>query len=66
MFIHCRNSDCINYLEDSCMINLNGDVVHFNEYGNCEDFAQGTNDAYELMEEAALEEANREAGDNND
>ena len=46
MFVHCRNSKCVNYYEDGCMRDLNGKMVVLNEDGQCEDYKAGVNDAY--------------------
>lgn len=45
-FIHCRNSKCINYFEDSCIPNLNGEMTIINESGECERFEFGINEGY--------------------
>jgi len=46
MFIHCRNSDCKNYWEDSCTLNLEDKMVTFDEDGECEDKDIGISDYY--------------------
>lgn len=47
MFIHCRNSKCQNYWEDSCTLNLEEKMVCFNEEGKCESFKEGFSEYYE-------------------
>lgn len=46
MFIHCRNSSCKNYFEDSCIKNLNNEMVCFDEDGKCETFEAGEFEGY--------------------
>ena len=58
MFIHCRNSKCKNYFEDSCMLNLNSKMVSFNEDGHCEDFTEGVNEAYQEIEKQRTDYVN--------
>lgn len=59
VFIHCQNSKCVHYFEDSCFLNLNGKMVSFDSGGECRDFKPGINEAYADMEEANREEDGR-------
>lgn len=49
MFIHCRNSNCENYYEDSCTKNLENKMVTFDEGGKCETFKKGKSSYYDEM-----------------
>ena len=46
MFIHCRNSKCKNYWEDSCTLNLEREMITFDEEGKCENQEDGISDYY--------------------
>lgn len=46
MFIHCRNTNCFYYWEDSCTKNLEGKMVVFDEDGKCEEQEEGISDYY--------------------
>lgn len=46
MFVHCRNTDCKFYWEDSYTKNLEGKMVAFDANGKCEDQEEGISDYY--------------------
>jgi len=46
MLIHCRNSLCKYYWEDSCTIILENKLVALDENGKCEEQEEGISDYY--------------------
>lgn len=46
MIIHCENNNCKYYLEDSCMKNMNKEMISIDNTGRCVDFEKGVNEAY--------------------
>jgi len=46
MFLHCRNTKCKKYWEDSCTDSLENTLVVINEFGECENFEEGVSDYY--------------------
>ncbi|WP_155276587.1 hypothetical protein [Clostridium tetani] len=38
MIIHCENNNCKYYLEDSCMKNMNKEMISIDNTGRCVDF----------------------------
>ena len=51
MFIYCINSDCENYWEDSCTINLENKMVSLDGNGKCENFKEGKSNYYKQCED---------------
>lgn len=50
MQIHCQNSDCKCWWEDSCTRSLEGKMVALDAYGHCMDFADGISDYYDHLD----------------
>jgi len=46
MLIHCRNSLCKYYWEDSCMIILENKLLALDENGKCKEQKEGISDYY--------------------
>lgn len=46
MLIHCENSNCKHYFEDSCIKNSNGEMISIDNTGRCMDFEKGINECY--------------------
>ena len=47
MFIHCENTECVNYYEDNCMLDLNNKMVCLDKNGKCENMKPGVNECYQ-------------------
>jgi hypothetical protein len=52
--IVCHNSDCVFYYECSCLVK-EGKLVYLDEDGKCQNFIEGTNEAYRYGEEGSDE-----------
>jgi len=48
--IHCENSKCKYYFEDSCITDLNGGIVSLDSEGKCDRFEEGVCEWYEESE----------------
>ncbi|MBN3380927.1 hypothetical protein, partial [Clostridium botulinum] len=46
MLIHCENSNCKHCFEDSCMKNMNKEMISIDNTGRCVDFEKGVNEIY--------------------
>lgn len=53
--IHCQNSSCKNYWENTCVPNMNGEMINFDGQGKCFSFQEGINDFYTIEIEESEE-----------
>ena len=50
MFIHCENVSCKHYYEDSCVLDLNDEMICIGSSGQCENYECGRSDFYDALE----------------